>query len=87
MLPVYAIVLPHGKEGSVKYQFANRSVFMEGDVYFPMCAPVAMDILESNVKRKYRQNAINIKLCASQACCKNEIFNSEKVEDNYLKLI
>ncbi|VCX15653.1 unnamed protein product, partial [Gulo gulo] len=61
LLPVYAIVLPHGKECSVKYQFAIRSVSMEADVYFPMCALVVMDILESNVKRKYRQNAINIK--------------------------
>lgn len=38
----------------VLQQFANRSVLMEADVYFPMCALVAMDILESNVKRKYR---------------------------------
>ncbi|KAG8519882.1 von Willebrand factor D and EGF domain-containing protein, partial [Galemys pyrenaicus] len=54
LLPVCAIVLPHGKESSVKHQFVIKSVFMEVDVYFPTCVPAVVDILESNVKRKYR---------------------------------
>lgn len=44
------------KNGIVKIcilqQFAVKRVFMEADLYLPMCFLATLDILESNVKKK-----------------------------------